>query len=69
MSLWISTNGEITCITHAGTYLSTAAQADPNACTHSTPLSTWDRLGEPGAAFLRSALGRETLCEVCHTLS
>ena len=44
--LWVSDNGNVTCLKHAGAYLKSAIQAKPKAITHRTPLDTWSLYAE-----------------------
>ena len=41
--VWINNNGMVVCKAHAGYYLQTLIEAQPNALTYSTPIETWDR--------------------------
>jgi hypothetical protein len=57
--LWVNNDGTVTCDNHAGSYLTSAFEAKPNAIQHRTPLGTW-------CAYYTNLIGGENLvCETC----
>lgn len=39
--LWVSDNGDVTCVNHAGVYLSSAIKNYPKAKSYRTPIGTF----------------------------
>jgi hypothetical protein len=67
--IWTDDNGRMTCVKHAGSYLSSAIAARPKARRHRTPLGTWERLSEADwfatVEEFRAAELPDPACESC----
>ena len=54
--LWMSSNGEVACLDHAGSELRAAVGRYPDRLTHTTPENRWLRLRAGG--YLCEGCGR-----------
>jgi hypothetical protein len=64
-SLYVHDNGNICCIDHAGSYLTSEYRYAPERHEYWTPLGTWERID---AAYIRdwtTIVGTAPVCETC----
>jgi hypothetical protein len=60
---WADDNGRITCVNHAGNYLSSAIQTKPKSRVHLTPMALYVRLTKTEVADFTAEFGY--CCETC----
>ncbi|HEY7823674.1 MAG TPA: hypothetical protein VIG24_12610 [Acidimicrobiia bacterium] len=65
MSLYINDNGMMSCIAHAGSYISSAYAAKPEAAKYRTPLDTWERIDTDFIVEWTDMMGSAPKCESC----
>lgn len=64
-TLYISSNGEVSCPDHGGTYLRLAHEYHPTAPQHITPLESWDRMTTDYIVEWVDAFGTAPKCGRC----
>ena len=64
-SLYIANNGRISCIAHAGSYLSSAYAASPERASYVTPLDAWERMDTDYIVEWVDLMGSAPTCEDC----
>lgn len=63
--LYVSSNGEVSCPEHGGTYLRLANDYRPNAPQHVTPLEVWDRVETDFLVMFVDSFGKAPKCGRC----
>jgi hypothetical protein len=64
-SLYVHDNGEICCIDHAGSYLSSEYRHAPERHEYWTPLGTWERMDSAYINDFTRLVGRAPKCQQC----
>ena len=64
-SLYVNDNGEISCLDHAGSYLSSEYRHAPERRKYRTPLGTWEQIDAGYIAEWTDIMGSAPVCETC----
>ena len=64
-SLYINDNGMVSCIDHAGSYLSSEYRHAPERDLYRTPLGSWERIDGAFIAEWTDIVGKAPQCEMC----